>query len=88
MSFLVVWSELAFDQMSIIISDSPYRRSEFAATLKRISSTLRDDPESNGESREGKDRIWFVNDLVVTFAVDDESHAVEIASIRQVLKRK
>ena len=82
MRFLLAWSELAFEQMSTLILDLPNRRKEFSAALKRISSLLRDDPFSQGESREENDRLWFVADLIITYTVDEDSRAVEIASIR------
>jgi hypothetical protein len=82
MNCLVVWAELAFEQMSLILSRYPDRRAEFAATLKKISATLHSEPQTQGESREGNDRIWFVDDLLVSYEVDEESATVEIGSIR------
>lgn len=82
MNFLVVWSEHAFEQMGLILRAMSHRRAEFARALKGISATLQDDPITPGESRQGADRIWFVGDLVISYRVDTESRAVEIASIR------
>ena len=82
MSYLVVWSNVAFDQMGLILRAMPLRRAEFAGTLKAIASKLRTDPMEQGESRDDADRIWFVGDLIIVFSVDVESSTVEIASIR------
>jgi hypothetical protein len=81
MSFIVTWSKIAHDQMGALILALPRRRKEFSSALKRISSDLQSAPLSQGESREGADRIWFVGDLIVVFRVDEESEAVEVASV-------
>jgi hypothetical protein len=82
MRFSAIWTPTAIDQMSLILRAIPERRSTFAATIKTITETLRTDPLSRGESREGNDRIWFVDSLVVTYSVNEQTRTVEIGSVR------
>jgi hypothetical protein len=81
MNYLVVWSDTAFDQMGFAILQLPDRRAGLAKALKEMMSGLRTAPLDQGESRDGNDRIWFVDDLVVSYAVDTDTATVTIGYI-------
>jgi plasmid stabilization system protein ParE len=82
MMFLVVWLELAFDEMDEIVRRSPARKHEFAVALRQLTRQLAVDPLSVGESRGGELRVMFAGELSVFYHVDTNDNTVEIGNVR------
>ena len=80
--FLLVWSRLAFDEMSDIVRDNSSRKHEFAVALRQITRQLIADAPNVGESREDELRVMFVGDLSVFYRVDEDDNTVQINNVR------
>jgi plasmid stabilization system protein ParE len=80
--FLVVWSDVAFDDMSRIVRAHPTRKREFATALRQIAHRLATDPERVGESRDGGVRVMFAGEVSVFYRVDHSAQTVEIGNVR------
>jgi hypothetical protein len=59
MTFTVIWSHRAFEQTDEMLKAQPERRKTIQQTLRTIADTLREDPLSAGEARDGTRRLWF-----------------------------
>jgi hypothetical protein len=81
MTFTVIWSHRAFEQTDEMLKAQPERLKTTQQTLRAIADTLRDEPLTAGESREGDRRVWFVNDIVVEFDMDVQGETVEITRV-------
>lgn len=81
MTFTVIWSHRAFEQTDEMLKAQPERLKTIQHTLRTIADTLRDDPLTTGEAREGNRRIWFLNYLVIEYVVDVNDATVEITRV-------
>jgi plasmid stabilization system protein ParE len=80
--FIIVWSDDAFEDMSLIVAAYPIRKREFALALRQIELQLGADPLAVGESREEDMRVTFAGELTVFYRVDAKEETVEIGAVR------
>lgn len=80
MTFTLVWKRRALNQLAEIWLKSDQREniSTAASELERL---LRHDPETQGESRQGNDRVIVVGPLVVLFEVQGDDRMIRILSV-------
>jgi plasmid stabilization system protein ParE len=79
--FTVIWSHRAFEQTDEMLKAQPERRKTIQQTLRTIADTLRENPLSAGEAREGNRRLWFIDYLIVEYDVDVEDETIEITRV-------
>jgi len=84
MTFTVVWSHRAFELLDAMLKAQPARLKTLQRTLRTITDSLRDEPLTVGESREGNRRVWFTDYLIVEYEVDVEDETVEITRVLPV----
>lgn len=64
------WEEQAFDDLAdAYVPASPQEREEIVRAVERANRLLRTDPEGQGESRGGFNRVMFEGRLVVRYRV-------------------
>jgi hypothetical protein len=80
--FLVVWSDVAFEEMARLIRFNPERKEEFASALREISEQLSNNARHAGESREDEMRVMFSGEVSIFFSVDELDQTVEIGHVR------
>jgi len=75
MTFSVIWKFTALLQLNSLIASSVDSAS-IQQTAAFIDFALRRVPHDMGESRDGNDRLWYVDSLGIYFAVDDNRLSV------------
>ena len=78
--YLVLWESTAFDQMQAILLWHPDRRTELASTLQKLASELRAHADIWGESRDGSDRLGFLDHLSVL--IDEVAQTVTVVAVQ------
>ena len=81
MTYQVIWTKAARDQLSTIWINSAARQAVTAAA-HAIDTALARDPKSVGESRPGRRRIVFSKPLVVICRVDTKTRRVVVSNCR------
>jgi plasmid stabilization system protein ParE len=84
--FQVFWSPRANGEMADIWVNAS-NRNAITAAVDSIDRALRDEPGTQGESREDDERVLFVSPLTVDFRVSEDDRRVEVLSVRQVRQR-
>jgi len=83
MAFQVSWMPSARDRLAEIWVDAP-DRADVARAANLIDQSLRDDPATFGESREGNVRLAFAVPLVVTFEIFADDCRVNVLSVKRL----
>jgi plasmid stabilization system protein ParE len=77
MTYTVLWRPTAERQLADIWLNAA-DRAAVTASANWIDQQLRHDPANEGESRDGKTRIFFVPPLVIFFEVDEAGRTVYV----------
>lgn len=80
MTYSVVWAWTAYLEYTRLIAAAADPAATRAAG-NRIDYTLRRTPNDMGESRDAGERLWFDDDLVVRYRVDDQRLEVRILAV-------
>jgi plasmid stabilization system protein ParE len=81
--YQVFWHAAAEQQLAAIWMAASDRR-EVAAAVDACDQSLRQDPQSVGESRDGPYRISIVRPLVFIFRVSEPDRSVWVMRVRHV----
>ena len=82
------WDEAASDELADIwVAATPEERDRIEAAVLRANRLIRDDPQGAGESRGGKARVLFVDQLTVWFRVPPGGVA-RVTHVRWVRPRR
>ncbi len=81
MIFTVLWKPLAEEELASIWIDAQDRQT-ISAAANEIDKLLRVDPQSQGESRSGSQRVLIMEPLVVAFEVEEDDRRVSALSVR------
>jgi hypothetical protein len=86
MSYTVLWRPTAEVELASIWLAAEDRRS--ITTASRIADELlRDNPHSQGESRQGATRVTFVKPLALQFEIHEADRVVYVLAVRLVKRR-
>ena len=86
--FLVVWSQVALDAITVAWIAAPSElRNAILKAWHRVDEELARDPEELGESRDEGRRIWFEFPLGVLFKVNVEMKEVRLLQVWTYKKR-
>lgn len=78
----LIWLRKTLDALAVIYVDlDPDRREQVAGAVEKLNTRLRNDPLSEGESREPGNRITFVAGLAVGFHVDRVAREVRVTRV-------
>lgn len=80
MKFTVIWTEAAEAELARIWLGSRYR-ARLGEAAQRIDEALSQDPEREGESRDGVVRVLLVDPLGVEFFVTPEKRLVNVTAV-------
>jgi hypothetical protein len=80
MTYTVKWAVACYLEVERIAAAAGDPAAVRAAIL-RIAYTLRRTPHDMGESRDPGERLWYDDDLVVRYKVDDEQLLVTIVAV-------
>jgi plasmid stabilization system protein ParE len=80
MTFIVTWSPGALAELARVAAAVGDPKAVDQATVW-IDSILRRVPLDMGESRAGKDRLWYSDLLGVYYRVDDEKMTVRVMAV-------
>ena len=84
MKYRIDWSQRALDAAARYWLNVPHdMRAKITKATAMTDRVLTIDPENEGESRTGDERILFMSPLIVTFAVDNLNRVVQILNIRR-----
>jgi len=88
MMFRVVWLRTALDELGAawIQADSEMRAAITAST-NRVAQLLQTDPQLQGESRSGGQRIMFQRPLGLTFEVREQAGVVRVLHVWIIRQR-
>lgn len=81
MIFTVLWKPLAEEELASIWIDAQDRQT-ISTAANEIDRLLRVDPQSQGESRSGSQRVLIIEPLVVAFEVEEDDRRVSVLSVR------
>ena len=86
--FKVRWALSARNELAQtwIAADSAMRQAITAAS-NQIDQSLQWNPQSQGESRGGRDRIWFVFPLAIRFEIIEEKKVVRVLHVWSYVRR-
>lgn len=85
MKYTVVWTQLADDALATTWMGAPSElRPVITQSVEEIERSLRIDPESIGESRDGAVRIVIKRPIVILYEVYSADRAVKVTDVRLV----
>ena len=87
MNFAVIWLPAALNQLADLWTAAPDRAAVTAASY-RLDERLAADPLTEGESRDGGDRIAFERPLRVIFRVSEATREVHVVSVGRATRRR
>lgn len=86
--FQVHWLQAALDDLARIWLDArAHDRPAVTGAARTIDEILRANPEQEGESRSGDERVTFVSPLGLEFEVDSDQRVVWILHVWQFTRR-
>jgi hypothetical protein len=78
----LIWNDLALDELAVpYVAADPARQAQIAGAVEKLNARLRNDPLSEGESREPGNRITFVAGLAVGFRLDPAAREVRVTRV-------
>lgn len=78
----LIWLRKTLDRLAEVYVDlDPARREQLAGAIEKLNTRLRNDPLSEGESREPGNRVTFVAGLAVGFRVDRAAREVRVTRV-------
>lgn len=86
MTFVVTWSPGALAELARVTAAVDDPKAVDQATVW-IDSILRRVPLDVGESREGKNRVWYSDLLGVYYRVDDDKMTVRVMAVGPARRR-
>jgi hypothetical protein len=87
--FQVVWTRVALDELARIWIqvDSNVRRA-ITIAADAVDRELQTSPQSQGESREDQQRIFFVYPLGIRYLIDVQHSVVRVLRVWNIRRRK
>jgi hypothetical protein len=87
--FRVEWIQTALDELTDIWTQAnSAERKAITAASHEIDQRLRRDPNNEGESRSGGERILFVPPLSAIFQLEADGRTVTVLRVRRLPRRK
>jgi plasmid stabilization system protein ParE len=83
-SYTVIWNRRSLEALAALWVDRASERAAISDATALIDGLLQANPQEQGESREGNERIVFAPPLVVAFAIDDSRQLVRITRVRHL----
>jgi hypothetical protein len=82
--FGVVWTNKALDELADIwVTVSPELRDRIESAMQRLDQSLRDDPNTVGESRNQNRRVAFDPPIAIIYQIDYSSQVVVVSHVWQ-----
>ena len=87
MTYTVRWNRRSLDALATLWIDDPSERAAISEATALTDRRLRVNPQEQGESRAGNERVLFASPLVVSFTVNDPRSLVRIVNVRHLKRR-
>jgi len=85
-TYTVRWHRRSLDMLASLWLDAQAERATITEATALIDRVLQENPQEQGESREGNERVLFASPLVVSFTVNEPRQMVRVVNVRH-LKR-
>lgn len=86
-TYTVRWHRRSLDVLAGLWVDAPTERAAITEATAFIDRVRQENPQEQGESREGNERVLFAWPLVVSFTVNERRQMVRVVNMRHLRRR-
>ncbi len=87
--FQVVWLQSALDELATLwMGANSATRQQITSAANAVDQALQANPMETGESRDGEERVFFIQPLGIQFEIDEARSLIRVLHIWDIRRKK